>query len=47
MADTLGNIIDKLFTVDMKMWDNQEVLYEIRKMSFDEFKLKYFHDEND
>lgn len=46
MADTLGNIIDKLFTVDMKMWVNQEVLYEIRKMSFEEFKLKYFHDEN-
>ena len=34
MADSLGNVIDKLVTVDMKMWDNQEVLYEIRKMSF-------------
>jgi hypothetical protein len=45
MADTLGGIIDKLVTVDMKMWDNQELLYEIRKMSFDEYKKKYFSDE--
>ncbi len=45
MADTLGNIIDKLFTVDMKMWNNQEILYEIRKMSFEEYKTKYFESE--
>jgi|TARA_R110000772_G_scaffold241849_1_gene354203 hypothetical protein len=41
MADTLGSIIDKLITVDMKMWNNQEFLYEVRKSSFDEFKEKY------
>ena len=29
MADTLGTIIDKLTTVDLKMWNNQELLYEI------------------
>lgn len=46
MADTLGNIIDKLVTVDMKMWDNQELLYEIRRMTFDEYKTKYFENEN-
>jgi hypothetical protein len=46
MADTLGNVIDKLVTVDMKMWDNQEILYEIRKMSFDEYKQKYFESED-
>ena len=45
MADTLGNVIDKLITVDMKMWDNQELLYEIRRMSFDEYKSKYFEGE--
>jgi hypothetical protein len=45
MADTLGNIVDKLVTVDMKMWDNQELLYEIRRMSFDEYKDKYFNSE--
>jgi hypothetical protein len=25
MSDTLGNIIDKLVTVDVKMWNNQEL----------------------
>lgn len=46
MADTLGNVIDKLVTVDMKMWDNQELLYEIRRMTFDEYKEKYFLSES-
>ena len=43
--DTLAGLIDRLFTVDMKMWDNQELLYAIRKMSFDEFKTTYFETE--
>lgn len=42
MADTLGGLIDKLITIDMKMWNNQELLYEIRRMSFGEYKEKYF-----
>jgi len=46
MADTLGNIVDKLITIDMKMWDNQEILYEIRKMTFEEYKNKYFDSED-
>jgi hypothetical protein len=37
MADTLGSLIDKLFTCDAKMWTNQESLYEIRRMTFDDF----------
>lgn len=41
MADTLGSLIDKLCTVDMKMWVNQEFLYEARRMSLEEFKEKY------
>ena len=45
MADTLGSIIDKLCTADLKMWNNQEVLYEIRRMTFDEFKEKYWEKE--
>lgn len=45
MADTLGGIIDKLFTIDLKMWNNQELLYEIRRMTFEEYKEKYFKDE--
>lgn len=46
MADTLGGIIDKLITIDMKMWDNQELLYEIRRMTFDEYKEKFFNNED-
>jgi len=45
MSDTFGNLIDKLCTVDMKMWYNQELLYEIRRMSFEEYKEKYFSSE--
>lgn len=45
MADTLGGLVDKLITVDMKMWNNQELLYEIRRMTFNEYKEKYFADE--
>jgi hypothetical protein len=43
--DTLGSLIGKLITVDMKMWHNQELLYEIRRMTFDEYKEKYFLNE--
>jgi hypothetical protein len=46
MSDTLGGIIDKLLTADLKMWNNQELLYEIRRMTFEEYKAKYFNDEN-
>lgn len=45
MADTLGNVIDKLMTVDLKMWNNQEILYKIRKMTFEEYKKEYFDSE--
>tara|TARA_R110002020_G_scaffold176222_5_gene368374 strand:- start:6665 stop:6973 length:309 start_codon:yes stop_codon:yes gene_type:complete len=41
MADTLGGLIDKLITIDMKMWDNQEFLYEVRRLSFEKFKEKF------
>jgi predicted acetyltransferase len=45
MADTLGSIVDKLCTVDLKMWNNQELFYDIRRMSFEEYKEKYFNNE--
>jgi len=35
--DTVGGLIDKLFTIDQKMWYAQEDLYKIRKMSEEEF----------
>ena len=40
--DTLGSVIDKLVTIDMKMWNNQELLFDIRRMTFEEFKSRYF-----
>lgn len=43
--DTLGSLIDKLCTVDLKMWNNQELLYKIRKMTFEEYKKEYFENE--
>ena len=46
MSDTLGSLVDKLCTVDLKMWNNQELLYEIRRMTFEEYKEKYFVNED-
>ena len=45
MADTIGTLLDKLCTVDFKLWDSQSQVYEIRRMSYEEFKAKYFDDE--
>lgn len=42
--DTLGTLIDKLITVDLKMWHNQEILYAIRRMTEEEFVAKYAND---
>jgi hypothetical protein len=41
MADTLGGLIDKLITIDMKMWNNQEFLYEVRRLTFEEFQQNH------
>ncbi len=41
MADTIGSLIDKLATVNQKMFLVQEDLYIIRKMSFEEFKATF------
>jgi len=41
MAETPAQIIDRLLTVDLKMWNNQEMLYAIRRMSFEEFLERY------
>lgn len=45
MADTLGGLVDKLITVDMKMWTNQEFLYEIRRLGFEDFQKAYISTE--
>lgn len=44
MADTIGSLIDKLGIVNLKMFWNQETLYEMRRMSREEFKDKYGQD---
>lgn len=41
MSDTLGSLIDKLATINNKMFLAQEELYIVRRMSFDEFKVSY------
>jgi len=46
MADTFGGLIDKLITADLKMWNNQEVFYEIRRMTYEQFKEKYLSNES-
>ena len=42
--DTIGGLIDKLITVDMKMWYAQEDFYKIRHMTFKEFRNIYFNE---
>jgi len=42
--DTFGNLVDKLITVNLKMWHNQEDLYAIRRMTPDQFDEKYGKD---
>jgi len=39
--DTMGGLIDKLITADMKMWYAQEDFYKIREMTFKEFCVEY------
>lgn len=46
MSDTVGSLVDKLCTVDMKMYNNQELFYELRKMTFEDFKEKYWNTED-
>ena len=46
MADTLGGLVDKLITIDMKMLTNQEFLYEVRRLDFEEFQEKFTSSED-
>jgi len=45
MSDTIGSLIDKLITADLKMWNNQEIYYAIRHMDFHQFKAEYLSSE--
>lgn len=42
---TLGSLVDQLQIVNLKMWNQQEMLYKIRHMSYDEFKAYASTDE--
>jgi len=44
MADTIGSIIDKLITANNKMYAEQDRLYAIKRMTFDEFKTIYMNE---
>jgi hypothetical protein len=46
MADTVGTLVDKLFTVDTKMWNGQEELYKIRRMTYEEFENEFLRNES-
>jgi hypothetical protein len=41
MSETLGSAIDKLATVNNKLFMQQELIYEIKRMTFEEFWMKY------
>lgn len=41
MSDTVGGLVDKLITVDTKLWDSQTIVYEIRRLTEKEFLNKY------
>lgn len=38
MADSIGSLCDKIATVNEKLFRAQSDLYQVRKMSFEEFK---------
>lgn len=37
VADTVGQLVDKLSIVNNKMWYSQDIVYAIRRMGTDEF----------
>lgn len=46
MSETLGSLIDRLAVVSLKMWNAQEFLYALRRMSFEEYKAEFFETED-
>lgn len=43
--ETIGSVIDRLTTVNLKTWNAQEDIYRIRRMTFEEYKEEYFFNE--
>jgi hypothetical protein len=44
MADTIGSLVDKLGITNLKMFNTQEKLYDIRRDTLESFKKKYMND---
>jgi hypothetical protein len=44
MADTIGSLVDKLATVNNKLFVNQDLFYKIRAMDFETFARNYLDD---
>lgn len=42
MGSTVGELVDRLIVSSLKMWWQQEHIYEIRKMTLEEFKERYW-----
>ena len=43
--ETVGSLVDKLTTIDMKLFYTQEKLYDIRRGTFEDFVTKYNSEE--
>lgn len=43
MSETLGTAIDKLATINQKLFLQQELIYEIKRMSFEDFLSAFIH----
>jgi hypothetical protein len=41
MSDTNAGIVDKLITVDMKLWTVQESVQDIKRMTYEQFMARY------
>lgn len=44
-SDTIGELASKLSCSTVQMWNNQNILYQIRFMSIEEFRKTYDKDE--
>lgn len=44
VADTVGQLVDKLSIVNNKMWYSQDIVYAIRRMSTEEFVKHWSQD---
>lgn len=41
MSESLGQLVDRISILNLKTWNAQEDIYEIRRMSLEEFKERF------